>query len=36
MEGLRNTEADYRFSSAIFYDQNVNEFGLLTNFGEVF
>ena len=28
--------ADYRFSSAIFYEQNIDEFGLLTHFGEVF
>ncbi len=28
--------ADYRYSPAIFYEQNVDEFGLLTHFGEVF
>ena len=28
--------AHYRFSSAIFYERNVDEFGLLTHFGEVF
>ena len=28
--------ADYRFSSALFYEQNVNEFGILTHFGNVF
>jgi REP element-mobilizing transposase RayT len=33
---LCTNPADYRFSSAIFYEQNVNEFGLLTHFGEVF
>ena len=33
---LCNNPVDYRFSSAIFYEQNVDEFGLLTHFGEVF
>lgn len=28
--------ADYTFSSARFYEQQVDEFGILTNFGEVF
>ena len=27
---------EYRFSSAIFYEQNVDEFGLLSHFCEVF
>jgi len=30
---LCNNPADYRFSSALFYEQNVNEFGILTHFG---
>ncbi len=38
---LCTNPADYRFSSAIFYEQNVNDpiaigFGLLIHFGEVF
>jgi hypothetical protein len=33
---LGKNPADYRYSSAIFYEQNVDEFGLLTHFGEVF
>ena len=33
---LCNNPADYRFSSARFYEQNLDEFGLLTHFGEVF
>ena len=33
---LCNNPADYRFSSALFYEQNVSEFGILTHFGEVF
>ena len=28
--------ADYRFSSARFYEQQEDEFGILTHFGEVF
>ena len=28
--------ADYRYSSAIFYEQGVDEFGLLTHFREIF
>ena len=28
--------AEYRFSSAVFYEQQIDEFGLLTHFGEVF
>ena len=33
---LCSQPADYRFSSAKFYEQNADEFGLLTHFGEVF
>lgn len=33
---LCTSPADYRFSSAKFYEQNVDEFGLLTHFGKVF
>ena len=33
---LCSNPADYRFSSARFYEQNLDEFGLLTHFGEVF
>ncbi len=33
---LCRNPADYRFSSAIFYEQNLDEFGLLTHFGEAF
>ena len=33
---LCNSPAEYRFSSAKFYEQNENEFGLLTHFREVF
>ena len=33
---LCNAPADYRFSSAAFYEQNVDEFGLLTHFGKAF
>ena len=33
---LCTNPADYRFSSAIFYEQDINEFNLLTYFGEVF
>lgn len=33
---LYSNPADYRFSSARFYEQNLDEFGLLTHFGEVF
>ena len=33
---LCTSPAAYRFSSAIFYEQNVDEFALLTHFGEVF
>lgn len=38
---LYTNPADYRFSSAIFYEQKVDDpiairFGLLTHFGEVF
>jgi hypothetical protein len=33
---LCNSPAEYRFSSAKFYEQNVDEFGLLTHFREVF
>ena len=33
---LCNHPAEYRFSSAIFYEEQVNEFGILTNFSEVF
>ena len=33
---LCTNPADYSFSSAIFYEQNADEFGLLTHFGEVF
>ena len=28
--------AEYRFSSALFYEQNLDEFGLLSHFYEVF
>lgn len=33
---LCSNPADYRFSSAVFYEQNIDEFGLLTHFREVF
>jgi len=33
---LCNSSAEYRFSSAKFYEQNEDEFGLLTHFREVF
>jgi len=33
---LCNSPAEYRFSSAKFYEQNEDEFGLLTHFREVF
>ena len=33
---LCTVPAEYKFSSAIFYEQNIDEFGLLTHFGEVF
>jgi len=33
---LCNKPAEYRFSSAKFYEQQIDEFGLLTHFGEVF
>jgi len=33
---LCNHPAEYRFSSAIFYEQQADEFGILTNFSEVF
>ncbi len=33
---LCNNPADYRFSSARFYGQHGDEFGMLTHFGEVF
>ena len=33
---LCNNPTDYRFSSARFYEQQVDEFGILTHFGEVF
>jgi len=33
---LCNSPAEYRFSSAKFYEQNVDEFGLHTHFREVF
>ena len=33
---LCSKPAEYRFSSAIFYEQQIDEFGLLTHFGTVF
>ena len=33
---LCSSPAEYRFSSALFYEQNVDEFGLLTHFRDVF
>ena len=33
---LCNNPAEYKFSSAIFYEQQLDEFGILTNFSEVF
>ena len=33
---LCSQPAEYRFSSAIFYEQQIDEFGLLTHFGEAF
>ena len=33
---LCNQPAGYKFSSAIFYEQKLDEFGILTNFSEVF
>ena len=33
---LCSSPAAYRFSSALFYEQNVDEFGLLTHFRDVF
>ena len=33
---LCNQPAAYRFSSAIFYEQQIDEFGLLTHFGKAF
>jgi len=33
---LCNKPAEYRFSSAKFYEQQIDDFGLLTHFGEVF
>ena len=33
---LCTNPAEYRFSSAMLYEQNVDDFGLLTHFGEVF
>jgi REP element-mobilizing transposase RayT len=33
---LCSNPADYQFSSAMFYEQNVDEFGLLTHFRDVF
>ncbi len=33
---LCNTPIEYRFSSALFYEQNIDEFGLLTHIREVF
>ena len=33
---LCNKPAAYRFSSAVFYEQKADEFGILTNFDEVF
>lgn len=33
---LCSSPADYGFSSAKFYEQNMDEFGILTHFGEVF
>ena len=33
---LCSRPADYRFSSAKFYEQNIDEFEMLTHFGEVF
>jgi putative transposase len=33
---LCNHPAAYQFSSAVFYEQQMDEFKILTNFGEVF
>lgn len=33
---LYRQPAEYRFSSAMFYEQQIDEFGLLTHFGEAF
>ena len=33
---LCNQPAGYKFSSAIFYERQLDEFGILTNFNEVF
>ena len=33
---LCNQPAEYRFSSASFYEHDINEFGLITHFGEIF
>ena len=33
---LSNSTVGYPFSSAVFYEQGVDEFGLLTHFGDVF
>ena len=33
---LCSSPAAYRFSSALFYAQNVDEFGLLTHFRDIF